>query len=113
MKRERRTIVTAPRAIAATTPGETLRGGLEEEVVASGDERLDVGVRGACIMGEPSRVGVVVVESNLGTGTADVANGVLSVTMELGRSVGESVAVEAWMSGSILLVLVGIEVWFA
>ena len=46
-------------------------------------------------MVEPSRVGVVVVESRLTRGTADVLKGVLSVIIALGRSVDESVAVEA------------------
>ena len=58
-------------------------------------------------------MGVVVVESRMTAGTADVAKGVLSVTIELGRSVYESVAVEGWMSGRFLLVLVGFEVLFA
>ena len=113
MKRERRTIATAPRAIAATTPGETLRRGFEVEVVEVEDGGLDAGVGRAWITVGRSPVGVVVVESRMMVGTADVAKGVLSVTIELGRSVYESVAVEAWMSGKSLLVLVGFEVLFA
>lgn len=113
MKSDRRTIVTAPRAIAATTPGETLRGVLEEAVFELGDGRLGVRVGSVWITVEPSSVGVVVVESKLMVRTADMAKGVLSVIMALGRSVGESVAVEAWMSGSVLLVLVGFEEWLA
>lgn len=100
MKRDRSTMVMAPRAIAAMTPGWMVRG----EVGEAGEDEVGDGALGAVVFAagmrvEPRRVGVVVVESRRRVGMAEVAKGVLSVKIALGRSVDENVAVAAEMSG--------------
>ena len=77
---ESRTIVIAPRATAAITPGATLREDWACEV-GVGRAVLVVTCCGDRLEVPPRTVGVVVVLSNLGMGAPDVAKGVLSVRM--------------------------------
>ena len=95
-------MVTAPRAMAAMTPGEISREGaacgveveVEEAVCCCCGARSEVA---------PRSVGVVVLVSRSGTGTTtEVASGVVSVRIVWGRSVeglvcGEMVRSEAWI----------------
>ena len=111
-------MVTAPRTMAAMTPGETSREG-----EACG---VEVGEAVCCCCGAesvvaPRRVGVIVLVSRLGAApTTEVARGILSVRIGWERSVeglvcGEIVRSDAWVVAGIesvlsVVVVMGVEV---
>ena len=93
----------APRTMAAITPGWICLavglGGVREEAV------FVVEAEARSVMVEPSRVGVVVVVSNLGVAAStEVSRGLVSVIIRWGTSPVNEV-VGAAMEGSVVLVL--------